>query len=131
MRAMKKIVLPAECSIPLLRACGQCTVGVIGGTCVCTDDLEVWGEFTPYVCPIAPELVKELHRLIADYAARFRLDEAATQRIIQAAKHQPASTIAESVGFFRDELKGTHAEPEPEVDARNPREIKSRRKVKS
>jgi hypothetical protein len=59
--------------------------------------------FTPYCCPVSPELVSELHELIGDYATRFQLSEAATQRIIDAAKRQPASTIAASVAFFQSE----------------------------
>ncbi|CAN5390281.1 hypothetical protein BH11PSE11_BH11PSE11_12290 [soil metagenome] len=66
---------------------------------------EVWGPFTPWTSPVSIELVCELRALIALYAERFRLSEYETARIIQAAKHQAASTLHESVAYFRKQIK--------------------------
>ncbi len=69
------------------------------------NDLEIWGPFTPYCCPISPELVTELHRLIAQYAALYRLADDATARIIEAAKRMPAASVPESIAFFQNSIK--------------------------
>ena len=65
---------------------------------------EIWGEYTQWVAPISPELVTELHRLIAEYAALYRLADDETARIIEAAKRQPAATVPESMQWFQRQV---------------------------
>ena len=69
------------------------------------DDLDIWGEFTPYCCPIDPEIVRELHSLIAKFAVAYRLSAEATAEIISDAKHQSAASVPTSVDWFKAELK--------------------------
>lgn len=66
---------------------------------------EAWGPYTPYCCPVSPELVQELHRLIAEYAALYRLSDEATSRIIETAKRQAAASVPESVAYFKSKIK--------------------------
>jgi hypothetical protein len=67
-----------------------------------TDEMQndIEGEYTPYVCAISPELVRELDRLIIAYTKQYRLSEVASQRIIEAAKHQALSKVPEAIQFF-------------------------------
>lgn len=65
---------------------------------------EVCGPYSPYCCPISPELVQELHRLITEYAVRYCLSAEATSRIIEAAKRQSAASVPESVAYFKGQL---------------------------
>jgi len=64
----------------------------------------VAGEYTPYCCGVTPELVRELDVLISIYSQQYRLSEAATLRIIEAAKHQPLIKVPESIAFFKNEI---------------------------
>lgn len=65
---------------------------------------EVWGPYTPYCCPVSPELVTELHALIARYAQLYKLSAEATSRIIAVAKTQSLASIPNTVKFFKSEV---------------------------
>lgn len=67
---------------------------------IAANDAEICGLYTPYCCPVSPDLVHELHELIARYAQLYSLSVEATGRIIDAAKRQPLATIPASVKFF-------------------------------
>ena len=67
-------------------------------------ETDIWGPYTPYCCPVSPALVDELHALIAQFAALYRLADDATARIINEAKRQPASTVAASVAWFQQKI---------------------------
>lgn len=68
---------------------------------VAAKDANISAPYTPYCCPVSPELVHELHMLIAQYAQLYNLSKDATARIIDAAKKQPLASVPASVKFFR------------------------------
>jgi hypothetical protein len=65
---------------------------------------EVWGPYTPYCCAISPDVVTELHALIARFAQLYCLSAEATARIIDVAKKQSAASVPETVRFFKAEI---------------------------
>ena len=68
---------------------------------------EIAGPYTPFVCGISVEIVRDLHALIFRYANQFQLSDEAAQRIISAAKCQALSTVLASVEFFTNAIRHT------------------------